>query len=78
MNVFTMVVIVVALAMTAEVLRTYFKSKSAKPQNPDEVIEKSSYAAEIKLIKKLEERIRVLERIATDKGHKLREEIDSL
>ena len=70
----TMVVFIVAIVMCTEAFRQWTKSKAKQAE-----AEKAGLSDEAKgRINDLEERVRVLERIATDKGARLKEEIDAL
>lgn len=71
-NPFTMIIIVVIVGGLVEMVRLYYKNRRLereKPQ-PDELTQRK--------IAQLEERVRVLETIVTDKRHDLRREIDGL
>jgi len=73
MNVFEMVALIVIVTMVAGVVRSHHRTKEAQAMRqtgPDE-----DTAARINA---LEERVRVLERITTDKRHRLADEIDRL
>ena len=74
MTVFTMVALIVAFGTTAGVLNTWIKSRD---KNADRANSKEAQAMDAR-VKALEERIKVLERLATDKTHRLSEEIDAL
>ncbi|UTW54826.1 hypothetical protein [Kordiimonas sp. SCSIO 12610] len=71
MGVYTMVVVIVAIVFVAGTVNRWISAqkKIAEAKKSDEAI---------KLIKELEERVITLERITTDKGISLREEIDAL
>ena len=72
MNVFFFVVCIVAIVMTADTIQKYMKMKSKAPLDApdvDETLEKMA---------RLEERIRVLERIITEHKYDLKREIDKL
>ena len=72
MNVFFFVVCIVAIVMTADTIQKYMKMKNAAPPDTpdiDETLEK---------MERLEERIRVLERIITENKYDLKREIDKL
>lgn len=72
MNVFGMVVAIVALSMGTSIILKYLKLREKQitaNENGSEADDR---------YKALEERVRVLEKIATDKSHKLSEEIDAL
>jgi len=72
-NTFTFVFLIIAVVMCARVAETWLKQrKQAPPPNneaEDDLISK---------MEQLEERIRVLERIVTEKPYDLRKEIDRL
>ncbi len=74
MVVFEMVAIIVTVSVIGGVINNWLKVKAK---------EKSDNSAELDAettgrINKLEERVRVLERIVTDKSHRLKDEIDAL
>jgi len=66
------VLLVVAIVMTANVLRTYINQRQKRPETNEELEET---LAKIEL---LEERIEVLERIITENRFDLKKEIDAL
>ena len=66
------VIIIVAMAMCANIIQTWLKQKKRTPENNQELEETLSK------IDKLEDRIQVLERIITENRFDLRKEIDSL
>lgn len=66
------VIWIVTVVMIANVLRTWIKQKNAKPEANEEIQET------IAKIDKLEERIKVLERIITENRFDLKSEIDRL
>ncbi|WP_308909085.1 hypothetical protein [Pseudokordiimonas caeni] len=73
MNPFEMVAIIVIVVAVAGMVRSHHRTQAARaerPAGPD-----AETAARLNA---LEERIRVLERIATDKRSRLSDEIDSL
>jgi len=74
MNTFEMVVLIVALVMIASVVNHWIKAKSAK--GDPELAKKLE--SKISQVDDLEKRVKTLEKIVTDKRHKLAEEIDSL
>lgn len=69
---FFMVVAIVFIVGAVSVAKAYLKSRHMREENtgPDEFTQRQ--------IEQLEERVRVLETIVTDKKHDLRREIDSL
>lgn len=72
MNVFHMVIWIVAIVAVANVLEKYLKNRAADKKNhevSDETLQK---------MEALEERIRVLERIVTERNFDLRKQIDDL
>lgn len=71
MNVYEMVVVIVALSLAAGVLNNYIRSraKQAKTQNP------SVHADELE---QLRERVAVLEKIITDDRYHLQRELNAL
>jgi len=66
------VIWIVTVVMIANVLRAWIKQKTVKPEENVEIQET------IAKIDKLEERIKVLERIITENRFDLKSEIDSL
>jgi hypothetical protein len=66
------VIIIVAMAMCANIIQTWLKQKKRTPENNQELEET------LGKIDQLEERIQVLERIITENRFDLRNEIDSL
>lgn len=73
MSTFVFVVCIVAIGCTAATVQTYIKARAAKSEeDPSEVAEALAN------IEKLEERIRVLERIVTENKYDLKREISSL
>ena len=66
------VIIIVAMAMCANVIQTWLKQKKRTPENSQELEDT------LGKIDRLEERIQVLERIITENRFDLRKEIDSL
>lgn len=66
------VIIIVAMAMCANIIQTWLKQKKRTPENNQELEET------LGKIDQLEERIQVLERIITENRFDLRSEIDSL
>jgi len=71
-NLVIMIISIVGIVMCANVLKAYFERRERQPE-PDEDLEES-----LAKIDQLEERIRVLERIITEKRYDLKKEIDSL
>jgi hypothetical protein len=69
---FVFVIIIVAIAMFANIIQTWLKQKNRTPEKNQELEETLSK------IDRLEERIQVLERIITENRFDLRNEIDSL
>lgn len=67
------VVCIVAIVFTADTIQKYMKMKNEKNAAPDPELEET-----LAQIERLEERIRVLERIVTESKHDLGREIDSL
>lgn len=71
-NPFSMIIIAVIVFGFVEVVRLYYKNRRLereKPQ-PDQLTQRK--------IAQLEERVRVLETIVTDRRHDLKREIDGL
>lgn len=74
MNQYTMVVLIVLAVMSAGVFKHWAKLQQQKLQARGDKADKATQER----IDALEERVKVLERIATDKSHRLKEEIDAL
>lgn len=77
MNVFTMVVMIVAIVTVGRVLRERYKAMNRLPARSDA----SAEAENLKLhaeVARLNDRIRVLERLATDPAKRLSDEINAL
>jgi len=72
MNTMFYVVCIVVVVFTADCIQKYLKMKHEKEKNDPELEES------LAKIERLEERIRVLERIVTESKHDLGREIDSL
>lgn len=72
MNVFFFVVCIVAIVMTADTIQKYMKMKDSRRQ------ENTDFDDTVEKLERLEERIRVLERIITENKYDLKREIDSL
>ena len=66
------VVCIVAIVFTADTIQKYLKMKNKERENDPELAETLAH------IEKLEERIRVLERIVTENKFDLKKEIDNL
>ena len=69
---FVFVLSIIAMALIAGVVQTYIKQGKKRPESDTDINEM------IETITLLEERIRVLERIVTEKNVDLRQEIDRL
>ena len=88
MNVFEMIVIIVVVSTLGSAVMYWIKAKHGGQFDVDELSSElglsDSYCSKKQMkaclarIDQLEERIRVLERIATDKGTNLAREIDGL
>ena len=76
MNVFGMIVVVVFIVMTSVVILTWISARSKKAG--DHKAQAEAATRNEKRIAALEDRVRVLEKLATDKGSRLRDEIDAL
>ncbi len=72
MNVFEMVVIIVALAILGGVIKHYFDSRGDAEAFDQERREKDQR------IREMEERIRILERIVTDENYDLKRQFRDL
>ncbi|NNC76425.1 MAG: hypothetical protein HKN77_00600 [Woeseiaceae bacterium] len=73
MDKFVMVVAIVAIVFTAQTIQKYLKMKTAEKEAQDPEVEET-----LLHIERLEERIRVLERIVTENKYDLHKEIDGL
>lgn len=71
-SVFGMVVIIVVASLVAGLVKEWIKTKE-KPE-----VDLSGVEGRINQLENLEERIRVLEAIVTDKGYDLKKKIDDL
>ena len=71
-NLVFMIVMIVGIVTCANVLQTYFKHRNKQPE-VDEELEDT-----LAKMERLEERIKVLERIVTENRFDLKNEIDSL
>ena len=67
------VVCIVAIVFTADTIQKYMKMKHNEKEKKDPELEET-----LAEIERLEERIRVLERIVTESKHDLGKEIDNL
>jgi len=72
LGVFEMVVIIVVASLLANIIREWIKNN----QKPE--IDLSPMEARLDQVEALEERVRILEAIVTDKGYDLKKEIDQL
>ena len=75
MDVFTMVVIIVALGIGSTIVTTYLKTRAEQPVS---AAAEGELAAMRDEIKRLKERVRTLETIVTDKDRVLADEIRKL
>ena len=73
MNTLFYVVCIVAIVLTADTIQKYLKLKNAEKDAQDPELEEA-----LAQIERLEERIRVLERIVTESKHDLSREISEL
>jgi hypothetical protein len=71
-NVFTFVLLLVAIVSVAKIIQSYIERKQEKDTSGENIEET------LARIDALEERIRVLERIITENRYDLKREIDSL
>jgi len=81
MEVFDMVVVIVIFGVISEMFRNYLKYKQSRSDfDGDELtgIMRDSDARHKQKIAQLEERIKVLERIVTDKNYDLNKQFDDL
>lgn len=72
MGVFQMVTAIVVAALIAGLIREWIKAK----KNPE--IDLSPMEARLNRVETLEERVKVLEAIVTDKGYDLKKEFEKL
>lgn len=72
---FTMVVAIVAMVMLAGIIRTHLQTRANTALGEDTGTELAALRADVE---RLKARVRVLERIATDKDRALADEIASL
>lgn len=72
---FTMVVMIVLISVGAGVINNYVKLRAKRPDDAVSQDEVHRMKADID---RLSERVRVLEKLATDEDHRLREEISRL
>ncbi|MFQ5348552.1 MAG: hypothetical protein ACE5ED_12075 [Rhodothalassiaceae bacterium] len=77
MGVFEMVVLVVLIGTIGSIYKYRLKS-GHRIADLEEQLRNLGIADQLARIDALEERVRTLERIATDRGEKLRREIDAL
>ena len=77
MGVFEMVVLIVLIATIGEVLKNRNKTKN-KMQDLESRLKELGVADQLQRIDQLEDRVRILERIATDKGARISAAIDGL
>mgnify|MGYP001828089076 FL=1 len=73
MNTLFYVVCIVAIVFTADTIQKYLKMKNAEKSAEDPELEET-----LAQIERLEERIRVLERIVTEHKYDLKQEISKL
>lgn len=71
-NVFTFVLLLVAIVCCANIIRSYIASRQEKSDSGEEIDDT------LAKIDALEERVRVLERIITENRYDLKRQIDSL
>jgi len=72
---FTMVVLIVLIAVGAGVINNYFKMKAETKDNAADTVELDKLRGEVAALK---QRVSTLERLAVDKDASLREEISRL
>ncbi len=72
---FTMVVLIVLIAVGAGVINNYFKMKAEAKNNAADTVELEKLRGEVVALK---QRVSTLERLAIDKDTSLREEISRL
>lgn len=69
MHIFEMVAIIAVVSIIAGVIKSYLDNK---------VVNLDAFESRLDKVEKLEERVRILEAIVTDKGYDLKAEIDNL
>jgi hypothetical protein len=72
MSVFTMTVWIVTVVMIAQVLKARYEARQADARLDDDTL------ARLERIDELEARVRVLEKIVTDRNYDLRRQLDDL
>jgi hypothetical protein len=77
MNPFEMVVIIVLIVTLGGVLKHWLATRH-RFQDLEEQLRETGIPDQLERIDRLEERVRTLERIVTDRSERLRNEIDSL
>jgi len=77
MSVYTMVFCIVAVVMVTSIIQKWLKVRELSVRNNADASQDVSGEIQAQ-IEALEERVKVLERIATDKSSRLKEEIDAL
>lgn len=78
MNMWLAIVLIVAVVMIAETVRSVAKAKAVAQAEAQKGASDDDVATMTQRIDELEERIRVLERIVTEDKHDLRREINKL
>ena len=78
MNMWLAIVLIVAVVMIAETVRSVAKAKAVAQAEARQGASHEDTAAMTQRIDELEERVRVLERIVTEDKHDLRREISNL
>ncbi len=72
---FTMVVLIVAIAVGADLLNNWIKAKKSGAMNENQSRQIDALQSEVKDLK---DRVRVLEKLAVDEDRRLKTEIDRL
>ena len=72
---FTMVVLIVAISVGASVFNNWLKMRQGLRATGEQSVELEELRKDVRA---LTERVRVLEKLATDDDHRLRSEIDAL
>lgn len=78
MNMWLAIVLIVAVVMIAETVRSVAKAKAVAQAEAQKGASHEDATAMMQRIDALEERVRVLERIVTEDKHDLRREISNL
>ncbi len=78
MGPFEMIVAIVLIAVVGGIVRSKAKLKHGTPEKLEEYLDQTGVTGQLRKIDQLEKRVRVLERIVTDKKMNLADEIENL